>query len=188
MNWLDVMLVLTMVISIVSGLAAGFAKTGIGFLASVLGLLFGLQYYRPVGLSLRDHIPQSGVANALGFLIIFCGITIVGSVAAGILARFFHEAHLSGLDRVLGGAFGVVRGLLFATITIWALMAFAPAGPRHVLSGSRLAPCVMDAAGMVADASPEDVRRNFRQSYRELQKLLPEKIKDRLSAVPPGQI
>ena len=41
MNWLDVTLVLMMVVSIVAGLYAGFAKAGIGFLASVLGLVLG---------------------------------------------------------------------------------------------------------------------------------------------------
>jgi membrane protein required for colicin V production len=188
MNWLDIVLVLTVAVSIISGLAAGFARTGVGFLASVLGLVFGLQYYRSVGLTLRGYIPRSEIANAIGFLIVFCGITAVGSVAAGILARFFRTIDLVWLDRLLGGAFGVVRGILFATITIWALMAFVPAGPTYVLTQSRLAPCVMDAAGVVAAASPEDVRRNFRESYRQLKKVLPENIRDRLGKVPPAQI
>lgn len=188
MNWLDVALVLAIVISTVNGFAAGFARAGIGFLATVLGLIFGLQYYRPVSLTLRDHIVQSNIANVVGFLIIFCGITIVGSVAAGILSRFFRNLRLAWLDRLLGGAFGVVRGLLFATITIWALMAFLPAGRQLVLSESRLAPRMMDAASMVAAASSEDVRRNFRESYRQLKKVLPENIKNRLSTLPQAQI
>jgi hypothetical protein len=46
----------------------------------------------------------------------------------------------------------------------------------------------MDVARKVADASPDEVKRTFRQSYRELNRFLPEKIKDRLPNVPPGQI
>jgi len=187
-NWLDVTLVLMVVVSIVSGLYAGFAKAGVSFLASVLGLVLGLQYYRLVGLSLRDHIPQSGVANWVGFAIVFCGITILGSVSSGLLTRFVRAADLTWLDRLLGGGFGVVRGLLFATITIWGLMAFAPVPPKLYLSNSRLAPCVMEAARAVAAASPEEVRHSFLRSYRQLNKVLPENIKDRLSTVPPGQI
>ena len=188
MNWLDVTLVLMVVVSIVSGLYAGFAKAGVSFLASVLGLVLGLQYYRLVGLSLRDHIPQSGVANWIGFAIVFCGITILGSVSSGLLTRFVRAADLTWLDRLLGGGFGVVRGLLFAAITIWGLMAFAPVPPKLYLSNSRLAPCVMEAARAVAAASPEEVRHSFLRSYRQLNKVLPENIKDRLSTVPPGQI
>jgi hypothetical protein len=67
-------------------------------------------------------------------------------------------------------------------------MAFLPVSPKLVLSESRLAPCVMDVARRVADASPDEVKRTFRQSYRELNRVLPEKIKDRLQNVPPSQI
>ncbi len=188
MNWLDVSLALAMVISIFTGLHAGFAKTGVGFLASVLGLVLGLQYYRLVAVNLRPYIHRGEVANMLGFLIVFCGITIVGSVASGLLARFFRGAQLTWLDRVLGGAFGVVRGVFIATVAIWVLMAFVPVLPQQAVADSRLAPYVMGAARKMADASPEEVKLTFRRSYRELNKMLPEHIKERLANVPPGQI
>jgi hypothetical protein len=70
--------------------------------------------------------------------------------------------------------------LLWATVTIWALMAFVPAS-NLVISNSRLAPCVMDAARRVADASPDEVKESFRHSYRELNKILPDKIKQHIS-------
>jgi len=187
-NWLDIWLAVIMVVSIVSGLRAGFAKTGVGFIASVLGLVLGLRYYHPISLALRSHIEKKGIADVAAFLLVFCGVTLVGAVFSGQLARFVRDADLAWLDRLLGGGFGVVRGLLWATVTIWALMAFLPVPPRLMLSQSRLAPCVMDAARRMADASPAEVKQSFRQSYRELNKVLPENVKDRLSKVPPGQI
>jgi len=187
-NWLDFALAVIMVVSIVSGLRVGFAKTGVGFIASVLGLVLGLQYYHPIGLSLRSHIEKKGTADVVAFLLVFCSVTILGSIFSGQLAKLFREADLSWLDRLLGGAFGAVRGVLVATVAIWALMAFTPVQPKLLLSDSRLAPCVMDAARRLADASPEEVRQSFRQSYRELNKVLPENVKDRLSKVPPSQI
>jgi membrane protein required for colicin V production len=192
MNWLDFALVLIIVISIVSGWFAGFARTGVGFLASILGLVLGLQYYRTVGFALRSHIHESSVANITGFLIVYFGIVLLGALASRLLARFVRAADLYWLDSLLGGALGVVRGGLFAVIAIWGLMAFAPVPPRMILSSSRVAPCVMDAARRVADASPDEVRLTFRRSYRELSrelnKVLPEGVKDRLSNLAPSQI
>ena len=185
-NWIDLSLGLVLIVSIISGLRAGFTRTAVGFLAAILGLVFGLHYYHVVGHSLR--IGRLNVANMTGFLIVFCGITLVGSVAAGMLAKYVRSLDLVWLDRVLGGAFGVVRGVLFCTIAIWGMLAFFPVQPKLVLSQSRLAPCVMDAARRVADASPDEVKRTFRQSYRELNRMLPENIKDRMANVPPGQI
>jgi len=187
MNWLDVWLAVIVVVSTVAGLGKGFARTGIAFIASVLGLVVGLNYYRQVGLSLRPYIHQTGHANLAGFLIIFFGFTILGSVISGILIRWVRAAHLSGVDRLVGGAFGIVRGMLWATVTIWALMAFVPASSL-LISNSRLAPFVMDAARRVADASPDEVKESFRHSYRELNKVLPEKIKEHMQAAPPGRI
>jgi len=183
-NWLDVWLAITFLISIVAGLGEGFTKAGIGLISSVLGLVLGLEYYRPLAVSLRPYISHTGTADLAGFLIVFIGISIVGSVASGILARFVHEVHLVWLDRLLGGGVGVIRGLLWAVVTIWALMAFLPVTPGFVVSGSRLAPVVMDAARRVADGSPDEVKQSFRHSYRELNKVLPENVKARLSRVP----
>ncbi|HLY19937.1 MAG TPA: CvpA family protein, partial [Bryobacteraceae bacterium] len=160
-NWIDLTLGLIMIVSIVSGLRAGFAKTAVAFGASIVGLILGLHYYHVVGHSL--HLTRPNVANIVGFLIVFCGISMVGGVASGILVKFVRTLDLVWLDRVLGGAFGVVRGVLYATVVVWGMLAFFPVPPKLVLSQSRLAPCVMDAARRVADASPDEVKRTFRQ-------------------------
>jgi membrane protein required for colicin V production len=184
-NWIDISLALVIILSVFSGVRMGFVRTAIGFAATVLGLIFALQYYRAVAVTLHHYISQPGVANIVGFAIVFFGVTIVGAMITGMLARFIHSLDLVWLDRLLGGAFGLVRGLLFGTLLIWAMMAFLPVQPKLVLSQSRLAPCVMDAARRVAEASPDEVKRTFRQSYRELNRVLPESIKDKLTNVPP---
>jgi len=192
MNWLDFALVVIIAISVLSGCFAGFARTGVGFLASILGLVFGLQYYRVVGLALQTHIHQGSAANITGFLIVYFSVVMLGAVVSRLLARFVRATDLYWLDSLLGGALGLVRGGLLAVVTIWGLMAFTPVPPRMILSSSRLAPCVMDAARRVADASPDEVRLTFRRSYRELNrelnKVLPGSVKDRLSNLPPAQI
>ena len=188
MNWIDFTLGVLLIVSIVSGLNLGFVRTAIGLFSTILALVFGLRYYRAVAVSLRPHISQTVVADLVGFLIVFVGITILGEMVSGMLAGFIRSMNLVWLDRALGGGFGVVRGLLFGAIAIWLLMALMPVSPKLVLSESRLAPCVMEAARRVADASPDEVKRTFRQSYRELNRVLPEKIKDRLPSAAPGQI
>jgi membrane protein required for colicin V production len=129
-NWIDLTLGLMMILSIVAGLSAGFAKTAVGFAASILGLIFGLHYYHVVGHTL--HLSNTTVANVVGFLIVYCGIVILGSVIAGLLAKFLRSLDLVWLDRLLGAGFGAARGLLFCTITIWGIMAFFPVQPKLV--------------------------------------------------------
>src|ERR1019366_4625112 len=59
---------------------------------------------------------------------------------------------------------------------IWGLMALMPVPPKLVLSESRLAPCVMETARRVADASPDEVKRTFRQSYRDRAGMAPSEV------------
>src|ERR1700691_3436816 len=102
MSWVDCALVLIIVISVLSGWFAGFARTGVGFIASILGLVFGLQYYRVVGLALNSHIHPSGVASLVGFLIVYCSIVVLGAIVSRFLARFVRATDLYWLDSLLG--------------------------------------------------------------------------------------
>jgi membrane protein required for colicin V production len=187
-NWIDLTLAALLIVSVISGIRLGFARTAIGLLSAILALIFGLHYYRAVAFTLHPYISQNTVADLVGFLIIFGGINILGALVSGMLARFIRSVDLVWLDRTLGGAFGIVRGFLFGAILIWGFMAFLPVQPNLVLAQSRLAPCVMDMARRVADASPDEVKRSFRQSYRELNRVLPEKIKERFPNAPSAQI
>jgi len=187
-NWIDITLALTIIVAVITGLRSGFVRTAIGFCSSILGLVLGLQYYRAVAVSLKPHISRPGVANIVGFVIIFVGVTAVGAVVTGMLARFIRTLDLVWLDRLLGAGFGLVQGLLYGAIIIWCLLAFLPVPPKAALAQSRLAPCVMDVARRVADASPDELKRTFRQSYRELNRVLPEPMKDKLPAPSSGQI
>ncbi|MGA2133942.1 MAG: CvpA family protein [Bryobacteraceae bacterium] len=187
-NWIDISLAIIIVVSVVAGLRSGFVRSAVGFCASILGLILGLHYFRAVAVSLRPHIEKPGLANIIGFALIFLGVTVLGAVVAGMLARFIRSLDLVWLDRLLGAGFGLVQGLLYGAILIWGMMAFLPVPPKAVIGESRLAPCVMDVARRVADASPDEVKRAFRQSYRDLNRILPENIKDKLATAPSGQI
>lgn len=187
-NWIDLTLVILMVVSIITGLRLGFARTAMGLLTSILALVLGLHYYRAAAVRLGLHFSKPAISDLIGFLVIFVGITMLGEVVTGMMAKFIRQMDLMWLDRALGGAFGVVRGVLFGAITIWLLMALMPVSPNLVLAQSRFAPCVMDVARKVADASPDEVKRQFRQSYRDLNRVLPEKIKERLPSATPGQV
>ncbi len=187
-NWIDIALGLMLIVSVISGLKAGFVRTAIGFAAAIAGLLLALHNYRAVAVSLPFHTAHPRAANIAGFALIYFGISVLASVVTGMLSRFIHSLDLVWLDRGLGAGFGVVRGLLYGAVLIWAMMAFFPVQPKAALARSRLAPCVMSAAEKVADASPDEIKRTFRQSYRELNRALPENLKDKLPAAPSNEI
>lgn len=165
MNWLDIVLLLIAGLSIVAGFVKGITKVGIGFAAIVLGILCGLWFYGTAGALLAPYIDSRETRNLIGFCLIFFGIVLLGSLVGWLLGKLLKLVHLSLLDRLLGGAFGFVRGVLLGTVLITVMMAFTPKPPPAAVVRSRVAPYVMGAARVLASAAPHDLKKTFQQSY-----------------------
>ena len=181
MSWLDVGLVVLCAISIATGVRRGFARTAVGFVAAIAGVFCGLWFYSEIAPALRPPLPSKELADWIAFLIVFGAFIAAGAVAEHLLARLFKLGELTWLDRTLGGAFGVVRGVFLATVAVLLLMAFAPKPlPRRVLE-SRVAPTLLNAAVTVAAAAPTEVRAGFYRACDDIGRVVPEQWKEKLS-------
>lgn len=171
LNWLDVLLGLILALSILRGFFKGLARTGIGVASVIVGLLCGLWFYGIAGGFLRGFIGSRPLANLIGFLIVFTAVIILGGLIGALLEKLLKLVHLSWLNRLLGGAFGAVRGVLVCTVVVFILMAFSSKPPPRAVAHSRIAPYVMGAARVMAYAAPHDVRESFRGSYDKLKQV-----------------
>jgi len=165
LNWLDIVLALVFLLSVMGGFMKGFAKLVIGLLAAILGILLGIWFYGTAGAFLRPYVSHEDVANFLGFMAIFLGVLLAGALVGKLLGTLFKWVGLSWLDRLLGAAFGLLRGLVFAIALILALMAFSRNPPPRSVVRSRLAPYVIDAAHICAYMAPRPMREAVKQSY-----------------------
>jgi membrane protein required for colicin V production len=168
LNWLDIVLLLIFCLSVASGFAKGFAKLLVGLAAAILGFLCGLWFYGAAGAYLLPYVSHKGVANFLGFLLIFFAIVLAGAVVGKLLGTLLKWVGLSWIDRLLGGVFGLVRGLVFAIAIVLALMAFSPKPPPASVVRSRIAPYVIGAANICSYMAPKEVREGVRQSYEKI--------------------
>jgi membrane protein required for colicin V production len=170
-NWLDIVLAIVFALSVLGGLVKGFAKVGIGFLATVLALFCGLWFYGAVGYYFLPYVSHKGIANFIGFLVIFLLVVLLGALAGMLLSLLFRWAGLTWLDRLLGGAFGILRGFVFAVALVLALLAFTPNPPPRSVVESRVAPYIVDAAEICASLAPHEVKEGVRESYEKVKKI-----------------
>lgn len=167
MNWFDVLLLIPVAISIVSGVRDGLSRSGFGFLAVIIAFLAAAWLFP---------------ANAVRFLIVFVALVCAGMAAAFVLGKWFKSVGLSWLDRLLGGVFGLMNAGLFSVVVVLALMAFAPKIPRHYAGRSALAPYALEAACRAAEVVPDELKSRVEETYDGLANLLPPKFR---RAVPP---
>jgi membrane protein required for colicin V production len=176
-NVLDLLLVLVIVSSVTTGFLGGFARVGVGFCAAVAGVLFGFWFYGIPGAWLNTYLHSDTASNLLGFLVVFFGFIVLGSIVGMLLAKFFRWTGLSWLDRLLGAAFGVVRGGLVAIAFVSVLVAFAPRPLPGWIVDSRLLPYVAGASGVAAALAPKAVTEAFHDTLTEIRRLWEEKLK-----------
>ncbi len=179
MNWLDFVLVLVLGLSVVAGLAKGFTRTAIGFVALIAALFCGLWFYGLPAAAVREYLSSQQLANFFGFTIIFVGILLIGALVEFGVAKLMKIANLSWLDRLAGGAFGVFRGVLVGAVFVTAFMAFAPKAPPASVAHSRVAPYVMHAARAIVAAAPREVKDGFRNSYERVRVMWTDAVRQR---------
>ena len=188
MNWLDILLILIIGFSLIGGLRKGLAREGLGFAALILGLLCGLWFYGTVAAVVLPLVSSKGLANAIGFFLIFGAILLAGSLAGLVVEKVLKLIHLSWLNRLLGGVFGVVRGVLIGTVVILGVMAFASKPPPRSVVNSRLAPYVIDTARLMAGMAPHELKEGFRASYEKIKEIWDETMKKGLRKPPSKEI
>ena len=186
MNWVDGLLVLVVGLSIVTGFAAGFARAGIGFIATILGIFLGFWFYGVAGAYVLDYVSSRAIANLIGFFAIFLAVTIVGAIVGRILAKFFKWIGLSWFDRLLGGAFGAVRGIVIAVALVTVLLAFAPSPPPRSITDSKVLPYIAGAANVLALATPLEIKGAFVETKEKAYKVWSENAKRQPDRPPEG--
>jgi len=169
MNWLDVVLLLVIAASVVTSFSAGLAREIVGLISIVAAILLAIWFYGTAGSFVQPYVSSRGIANFCGFLMVFCLVLAVGALVGRILGRLMKVAGLSFVDRLLGAAFGLVRGLLISIALVLALLAFTPGkSPPDAVVNSRVSPYVVGAARVVAAAAPHELKDGFRKSYGQV--------------------
>src|SRR2546423_5759019 len=122
MNWLDILLAILLVSSMASAFSTGFVRESIGLAAALIGLLCGAWFYRIAAEPLRPHVRSQQAANLCGFLLIFIAALVLGWLLSKTVGMLVKAVGLSWLDRLLGAAFGGVRGILVCVAVITAIV------------------------------------------------------------------
>ncbi len=177
MNLLDILLVVIVGASVAAGFMVGFARVGIGFIATITGLLFGFWFYGIPAEWFHRHIHSVAISNLLGFFTVLAIFNIAGALIGKLLSMLFKWTGLSWLDRFMGGAFGLVRGALIAVAFVAVLMAFTPRPLPNWMIDSAVLPYAIDASNLCAALAPSSIKDAFREGMNDIRKTWDEQFK-----------
>ncbi|MFL6354247.1 MAG: CvpA family protein [Bryobacteraceae bacterium] len=168
LNWFDIVLILIVIWSALTGFRAGLARVVVGFIAALCGLIAGFWFYRLAAVKLMPWVKTVTAADILGFLIIFVGVLILGSLLSALLSRLFNWIGLSWFNHFLGGIAGVFRGALVIAALADILVAFSPSPTPSFLVNSRVLPYTVQVSSWLVGLAPHELRDAFIQQMENL--------------------
>ena len=169
MNLLDGVVAVTLVVSIALAFAKGFLKELLGLGSLVVGLMLGAWFYRPAADLFKGVVKSENTALFLGFSVVFLGTLFVGTLAILVAQKLLKFAKIQWFDRLLGAAFGFIRGWVLGSIFFLALTSFGLQSDR--VKSSQLAPYFLPGARVIAVLVPYDLKARFIVGYGAIEKL-----------------
>lgn len=119
MAWIDWVIVAVVALSVLLGLFRGVMRELIALAGLVLALWLAVQFAVPLGaqLPLGDLWPAAR-SLAAGVLI-FVAVVFAAGIVGWLVQRLLAAVKLSAADRVLGGLFGLLRGVLLLLVMVF---------------------------------------------------------------------
>jgi membrane protein required for colicin V production len=126
MTLVDWTIVAVLAAAVLTGIARGFFRSVFSLAGLVLGLTLAAWNYWRLAVLLKPMIHSVEVADAIGFVVIALLVMILAAIIGSLLAKAFEKVGLGCLDRLAGGLFGFIQGLVFVLVCILVTVAFFP--------------------------------------------------------------
>ncbi len=131
MQWVDLAMLGVLAISVVVGLVRGFVFEVLSLVGWFVAYLVARWFAADAAPHIPVGAPGSAVNHAVAFAGLFIAALILWALASRLLRFLIHATPLSFPDRLLGAAFGLLRGLVLllaaATVITYTPLATAPA-------------------------------------------------------------
>lgn len=167
-NLLDWIILAILIYFIVMSALKGFVREVLGLITVLGGVLLASWTYRGVARLFKEIAKTENLALFLGFSVIFLVTLLAGFVIIWLITKFMKFAKVQWADRVLGAAFGFIRGWVIGAVLLLGLTAFEIQTER--LKNSELAPYFLPGSRVIALLTPYELKAKFLVGYRSLER------------------
>jgi membrane protein required for colicin V production len=131
MSVLDLAAIGVIVGSVAWGIWRGFTREVMSLAGWILAFLAANTVAGPLGDMLPASMANPEVRVLIAFVVVFVLVLIAAAIVGMLVSKFLKATGLSGVDRTLGGIFGLARGVLI--LLAFAVVAGLTALPRSAL-------------------------------------------------------
>ncbi len=163
LNVLDIIILVILFLSIMFGILKGFIRELLSLAFFIIAVVLAFLFYHEIGNFFMTSIKSRDMANFVGFIAIFVVVLIVGAIVTYFTKKVFNFGPLIAIDMILGGVFGLIRGILIGSIIVFSLLTF-PVND-NLLTKSRLTPYAIKTIDIIFQVLP--VKYQKRLKFKE---------------------
>jgi membrane protein required for colicin V production len=121
LGWIDLAMLAVLALSVVAGMLRGLVSEVMSLAGWVVAWLLSQAWALDVAAALHIGEPGGQIARLSGLVITFVATLLAWRVLTWLLQQVIHATPLAPLDRLLGAAFGVLRGGLILLVAVMML-------------------------------------------------------------------
>lgn len=160
MEYADYVILGIVALSILVGAIRGFVKEAFSLGVWVAAFLVAFQYSGAIALQLENHIDLPSARTSLAFGGLFLAVLLIGGLLTFLVGKLVEKTGLSGSDRLLGGVFGGVRGLILV-LALMLVAGLTPVPQDPWWQQSRTIQSLMPLAEWSAQFLPDYIREHL---------------------------
>lgn len=167
-NWVDYIILAIFFISIMAGLMRGVVKEILALLTWVAALAVAVMFSSKIAamftgsstaqsiysssstLSAGGQQPLSLITLSVVFVLLFVATFVIGSLITSIVSRAIESGGISFINRILGAAFGLLRGYLVVVLIIF-VVGMTPFETQAWWTDAKLPPAFRPAVTWLAN-------------------------------------
>ena len=165
---IDFLILIIMAWCIVRSAMNGFIREVIWLVTLLAAILLSGFFYNRSAPLFKDLVKTENLALFFAFSVIFLGTLLAGALIIWFITRFMKFAKLEWFDRLLGAAFGFIRGWVIVGALLLALTAFDV--QTESVKNSGLAPYFLPGSRVMAVITPYDLKARFLVGYRAVER------------------
>ena len=120
MNWIDASILIIMMLSSIFGLWRGLVREIFSLVTWIFALLLARRYSDVLANFLFSSFDNQTISYVVAFALIFIIVMMLGTLLNFLLSKLLMFTGLKFIDRLLGGVFGIARGVIISFIGLFA--------------------------------------------------------------------
>ncbi len=118
MSSIDYLIIVVVVISALIGIWRGFVREALSLVVWVAAFWLAYLLAGTVESYFAGMVSEQPLRLVMAFVLIFLTVHVVGFVVARLLSSLLESIGLGGVNRVVGGGFGIARGVLMVAVVV----------------------------------------------------------------------